>query len=377
MNIIQITPTVANPRFTFDRSIELSKYINVTWLLGWTVIDDTSLSRYVRTSHKIHKLGKSRTKGTKVLGLWNEFIFVLLCIKHIKNSRDALIIVHSHHLAFLYPILCPRCNYVLQLYTTSVSPSAFKRSFHDAWRRIVIFPYDKVLIGTAKMIDMMKISKKKCFQTRWGMHPVSITDKSFENNINLLYIGSLNGRRIHDTIQGLHLFLRKNPNAIVRYSIIGKGSYETVDVLKQTISDCKLENVVKMYGYLPDTEIRDFFDCHNIGISFVPITQYYDDVVATKTVEYLVSGLAVIATDTRENRKMISDANGVLIDDTPQAFAEGMERIIGRFSSFASKEIRESSNEWLLENNVKNLIVPLYRRFASEFNENINKGKTK
>jgi len=49
---------------------------------------------------------------------------------------------------------------------------------------------------------------------------------------------------------------------------------------------------------------------------------YYDCQPATKTFEYILSGMVCIATSTYENKKLINNINGVLCNDIQKALQE-------------------------------------------------------
>lgn len=369
MKLTIIKPVMTEPRFHFDRSLELAKYMEVTWICGWMLQPHYRFEDYMAESHNILVFGKKPLKG-KLKGLWREFSFVLRTIKALRTSNSDLVLVHSSRLAFLYPFLSPRKNYILMLFTTSVSPSKLRNLFWDSWEKLVMFPYKQFLIGTPEMQGLFGLENKSCYVIPWGMKPLTLKNRSFEV-LKLLYIGVLSGRRIHETIEGLKLFMDKHPEVQLKYSIIGRGKEEYVELLTQAIKDFQLGDVVTYHGYLPDDEIITFFEESNVGVSYVPITPYYTDVIVTKTVEYLLSGMAVIATDTNKNREDINDSNGVLVDDNALSFAQGLEKLYERLSSYDSATIRASAKKWNLEDNVRDSIVPLFQKIANRNEDNV------
>jgi glycosyltransferase involved in cell wall biosynthesis len=102
-------------------------------------------------------------------------------------------------------------------------------------------------------------------------------------------------------------------------------------------------------------------------VSYVPITEYFHFQPVTKTYEYLMAGLPVIATSTFENQKIIDEKNGILIEDNAFAFSAALSKIINLMDTYNSSFIRERMTEhkWekivlqlekhlLLENRSKN-----------------------
>lgn len=365
MKLLQTTSTISNYRFTMERGIELSKHIDVEWIVGWFKDSNFNYEPFNLENHKISILGYPKKLQYKLKGVCANLFYSFKVGKILRNNKSEAVMVHSSMFAFLYPIIAPRNNYILVLYTTSVSTSKLKNWFWDSWERLVMLPYKRYFVGTSEMIELFKINKKKkTYVTRWGMKSLSSLPKVF-TSIKLLYIGVLGpSRRIEDTLRGLRLFLNRNPDMIISYDVIGRAKPEEMQEFKNAIMEYKLENIVTYHGYLPDEDIVKFFDECNVGVSYVPITPYYTDVIVTKTAEYMLSGLATIATNTNKNREMISEINGVLINDTAESFAQGLEEIHRKLSTFDSQKIRKSAKEWDLAYNIEHDIIPLLKKIA-------------
>jgi hypothetical protein len=88
------------------------------------------------------------------------------------------------------------------------------------------------------------------------------------------------------------------------------------------------------------------------------MTTYYDTQPPTKTFEYLLSGMAVIATATSENRRIINSTNGVLISDDATGFANGLEKLFKRRHEFSSDEIRKPLMQHTWDNIVNFRLKP-------------------
>jgi glycosyltransferase involved in cell wall biosynthesis len=191
-----------------------------------------------------------------------------------------------------------------------------------------------------------------------GADVISSNFKSFDE-LRLLYVGTLNGRRIEDSIKGLAIFINNNSSIPIKYVIIGDGT--ELNSIKKLISDLQLSNIVKMYGRVPHFKLKPFFDIANVGVSYIPITEYYQHQPPTKTFEYILSGMPCIATRTYENTKLITEENGVLCDDTPESFALAMEVILKNKAQYRSDNIRDSLKEFNWENIVRNRLVPIFQ----------------
>src|SRR5690606_1611564 len=123
-------------------------------------------------------------------------------------------------------------------------------------------------------------------------------------------VGSLNKRRIEDTIIGFRKFYSEyHEKTKIVYDIIGFGKNEK-DILN-LIKEEKMEDVIGFHGRKHYYQLYEFFDKANIGVCYIPITDFFDVQPPTKLFEYALSGLFTIATKTKENEKFINPKNGV------------------------------------------------------------------
>ena len=139
------------------------------------------------------------------------------------------------------------------------------------------------------------------------------------------------------------------------YTIIGDGDHGELERLKVLVNKLKLGSKVKLMGRVPFNLFRPYFDTHNIEISFVPIIPCFDC-------------QPVIATATFENQIVINENNGVLIDDTIEAFASGVEELHKKQGQYKSKTIREAAQiyHWrLIVSNLEEYLLNVYNSKAS------------
>ena len=154
----------------------------------------------------------------------------------------------------------------------------------------------------------------------------------------------------------MYQFLAKKfPQIRIAYTIIGWGSLNVVEKLKFTIKNTQLHKIIHFEGKKNYGELPYYFKIANIGIAYVPTVDYYQNQPVTKLFEYMLSGMPVIATNTNENKLILNSTNGVLCDDTPEAFAQALEKIVA--NKYDSDEIRNSMMKYhwkhLVENNLK------------------------
>lgn len=228
--------------------------------------------------------------------------------------------------------------------------------------------YDKKLIKTTRLFehvsiisegirDKMKIEKSKTSILPLGADQISNLNKDF-SKLKLLYVGTLSGRRIEDTIEGFNIFHRKFPLMDITFDIVGSGFNNEFEKLQNLIQKLDLTSNIKMHGFIPNNDLLPFFDSCNIGISYIPLTDYYNFQPPTKTYEYILSGLFTIATSTYCNQELINDTNGLLIHDNPESFAKALD-FIHKSKEINSTNIRETLTEYTWEKIVNNTLIPI------------------
>ena len=179
------------------------------------------------------------------------------------------------------------------------------------------------------------------------------------NQIKLLYVGTLYNRNIIETVKGINLFVKKYPDVPITYDIIGSGFENEIEELNDYIKNNNLSTICRAHGRIPYTELKPFFDKCNIGVSYIPITDYYQYQPPTKTYEYALSGMAVIATKTISNESVVNEKNGILINDNPEAFMSALEKLLIKKREFNSRVIIESVEDYRWEKIVEKYFVPI------------------
>ena len=233
-----------------------------------------------------------------------------------------------------------RNSAVLDIRTAAVSGGFLSRWFFDGLMRLEAGTFRYVTIISASLAARLKMSR--CHILPLGAQPLSHEDKEF-SPARLLYVGTLHGRRIEDTVRGLRLFLDTNePVSGCHYTNVGAGYGNEVDFLRELVEQLELGEHVTVVGQVPHSELPRYFQSANIGVSYIPTTEFYDSQPPTKTFEYLMSGMAVVATRTLENKRIVDHRNGVLIEATAESFADGLRSLIANRSRFDSSIIRAS-----------------------------------
>jgi len=362
--IVFVKPVITQPRYLFDRTIELSNYFDIEWIIGWK-LNENDIYPESQNNHKINFLGKGNPRR-KFKGAFDQLIFTFKTAIKMKKMNADLIIISSDRMSIFYPILCDKNKLVMITHTPDVNPYKLKRAFWDFYYRIGFTGYERFLIQTELWIPAFGLQKKKTYIVRWGTNPISVKPKKFDR-IRMLYLGTLTGRDIHKTIYGLKEYLETNPEVEVeRYDIIGTGWKNYVTLIENAINETGLSNIVKLHGYLSDKEIIPYFDEANIGIAYAPIVDYYKNNISSKLYEYLLSGIPTIAGSTPDKKRAINEINGVLIEDNEHSFAQGLHLMAKRFANYSSEDIRKTMEKESIQYQIKHNIVPTFNKIIDE-----------
>ena len=155
------------------------------------------------------------------------------------------------------------------------------------------------------------------------------------------------------------MFKRLYPEIPLSYTLIGFGRSIDIHKIESEIEYAHFPgDEVRYIGRLHHSELADYFMHSNVGVSFIPLVKYFDCQPPTKTFEYICSGLVCIATATSENRKIINESNGILINDDPVSFSEGLKMIWDNRDNYDTNKIRDEAAEHHWTNIVNRILRP-------------------
>jgi len=240
-----------------------------------------------------------------------------------------------------------------------------KRSLLNNLLRYECRKYDFITINSEILGKYLGFVDGEVVELPLGAEPVDMFSRTF-NRLHLLYVGSLSKRNIETTVAGLKQYMdRCGGDNVKKYDIVGSGSPEEELAIRKTISESRLDKIVEMHGYVPRENMSVFLKSANVGVSFVPITPYYDRQPVTKTFEFLLAGLPLIATKTTQNKRFIDDSNGILINDTAESFAQGLMEMKSKFYTFDSMTIQKSSQHHSWQNVILSKYIPYIEKIAN------------
>lgn len=247
---------------------------------------------------------------------------------------------------------------VVDIRTGSIHPNAFVRRWEDRLMRWECRLFRNISVVSQGLADRLHLPSERVHILPLGAERLTLPARRFDR-FDLLYVGTLDGRRIEDTVIGFGRFLRDYGDRMaLTYTIVGGSHNGQLERLTRMVRQHGLDGVVHLPGYTHQTRLRDMFERCNIGVSYVPINDIYDRQPVTKTFEYLLAGMPVIATATTEHRKVVNRLNGVLIQDTPEDFYQGLKQLYDRRQEFDSEAIRHCCPEASWDRIVHRNLIP-------------------
>ena len=336
--------------------------------------------KYLRNLHKVTYLCWEYSKPKQTMDdidivyvsragnlLVRNLRYILAALSYLRCHCVDVCFIKYFRGCSLLRIFYPWKKFVFDIRTGYIKQNILSGAVYNFFLRLESIVFSHITIISMSLAKKLRLGKKISILPL-GSIQLSDNIKKFDN-IKLLYVGTLSNRKIEKTIHGFSLFLQKQKKAFsVTYTIIGDGDHDELRELKALVNKLNLKSQVKLLGRIPFDQLTPYFDTHNIGISFVPIEPCFDVQPATKTFDYLLAGMPVIATATTENKIVINKNNGVLIDDTIEDFATGIEKAYKNHGQFKSQTIRQAAQiyHWrLIVDNLEEYLLNIYNSTSS------------
>lgn len=295
----------------------------------------------------VHYIPVHRNKHKRYL------VYVTTINKLIKEINFDILFLVDCQASLLIRLCNLRRKAILDIRTGDTHLKKRRMSFFNLKILVSSLFFEHITVISDNLRQFLNLSKNKCHYLPLGAELLDLPEKSFDT-LTLFYIGTLSDRNIYQTIEGLSLYINYHSSKImIHYHIVGFGSSEDEKTLLDSIKNNQLSNFVTFHGRKNHDEIIGLFEDSNVGIVYIPITQGYTFQPATKLYEYLLAGMPVIATRTIENEASLGSNDGILIMDTPESFAMGLEEFEKRKSSFNSKKLKQKFDKYTWVNIVE------------------------
>lgn len=274
-----------------------------------------------------------------------------------RKDYDVVFIRHFIGCCIL-KFLQPTKKYILDIRTGSVSQNSLKRWWDDFLMRAESRFFRHVSVISKSLAVKLKLAEHKIHVLPLGAEPIDVPIKQF-GSLNLLYVGTFSGRHIEDTVKGFAKFYLEYKDSVeVTYDIVGDGHNGELDELRQLVRQRGVSSVVRLPGYIHQSKLKNYYQKCNVGVSYVPINDIYNCQPPTKAYEYILAGMPVVATETKENTIVINRNNGVLVKDTAESFYEGLKNIVANKEQYRSSIIKQDALQYSWNRIVNNNFIP-------------------
>jgi len=305
-------------------------------------------------------------------GHWSGPVTRALYVNNIvKSFKPDIVHVFFHRGCVLYPILTTGkaiwlCDIRTPLLRTGLTGKAIRIS-----NRIEVGPYRSVLAHNIESARTMIGNNIDIGLLSPGIDLNAIPDcqrdtkqSSADATFRLLYIGSLDKRRqLLPMLEAVKLLLTK---ISISLDIYGEGDDE-YNLIKWTKIN-QLDKKIHFNGIVKREHLYKLMCQYDIGLGYVG-PEIYQYAPALKVLEYLASGLPVVATDTPGNRLFVrTGINGILTEHSANAFADGIFQIFQQITNSGfNKTIRASVEQFDWQRIITNRLLPEYSNLLKDY----------
>lgn len=300
----------------------------------------------IKTNH-VNRQGNILIRNLRMLIAFN---------KAIKSEKYAVVFCTYFRFISILKILNPHTKFIFDVRTFSVDKRLFQR-----WSYNFLLKLERRFFKNVTVISegiARQLSPKACYILPLGADCISLSYQK-KNALNILYVGTLQNRDIIKCVIGFNNYIQKYSNSDAHFTIIGDSNGNELNDIKAYIQQENLERRVSCLGRIRHSELKKYFDVANIGVSFVPLKPYFEYQPPTKTFEYLLSGIPVIATKTSANKQIVyDDPECILINDTVEDFEMALNLMSKNIESIDYEKIVSRYLEHTWANIVFNILKP-------------------
>jgi glycosyltransferase involved in cell wall biosynthesis len=183
--------------------------------------------------------------------------------------------------------------------------------------------------------------------------------------IVFVHAGVLEAARGTDVpVRALAIAARRDPR--IWLLMPGKGAQH--GALRELAAGLGVSDRVWLPGYVPYTSIPRVFGAADAGLSYLPDVRYYEGQPPMKVIEYLGSGLPVLASDVSSHRLLVRHGwNGLLSSPDPGSYARLLIEFAGdpELRRRLAAAARQSVEHLTYDRIAAERLVPIYRRLMS------------
>ncbi|RYY15998.1 MAG: glycosyltransferase [Chitinophagaceae bacterium] len=319
------------------------------------LVDTVKYCEHLRGTYNITYLGwdygkpKLELEGVAVKyvsrsgSLFRRNVNLLKALNHeVETGKYDIVFLHYTRGVSIVRLLHPKQRMIFDVRTLSVDPNRLKRKTYNTVLKVEggLFRNRSVIsegVGT-------QIGFKNYHLLPLGADPILTAPVAGQTDrLRLLYVGTLLNRDVIKCVQGLKHYIEMTGDSNVELTIVGDSSgNERQDILDYVDRHPSLAGKVTCPGRVPHQQLGRYFLNADIGVSFIPMTRWYNFQPPTKTFEYLLSGIPVIATKTYENVNLLKfEHMSALIEDNSADFSRGISELKIKLPHLNAQALKE------------------------------------
>lgn len=224
----------------------------------------------------------------------------------------------------------------------------------------------KFKIDDNKMLVVSNHEEKSFIDNFTKNTAQKIIDK---DSFSITYIGGFGPHRGLDTaIKSMAAIVESIPNAML--FLIGKGSKDVENQLKEIVKENKVENHVKIVGYRPFKEVSSIMSSSSINIIPHNADEHTNNTIPHKLFQIMLSNSMLLVSSCKPLKRIVEkyDAGLVFEAGNPQDFSDKVIEVFTNFDEIAYKKenaltaVMEKGENWDTES-LK--LIQLYDKLES------------
>jgi hypothetical protein len=276
-------------------------------------------------------------------------------MKIVRHAHKDIVVVPYFKGCSLFAMICREAT--VDIRTVSVNRSLVIRVLENLLISVESMFFTSGFVIAEDVKEELRLPTSFVVSPQGAEQPEVSVNKSWER-LRLLYVGALHNRNLHEFVEGLGCYVAQQAAALIDdFVIIGHGPEADKDRLLDAIRAAGLP-MVRFIGEIRHPELQEYLDAANVGVSYVPVTTYFNLQPVTKTSEYRLNGMAVLATATRGNARIVGERDGVIHKDNPWDVSAAIGVLVQRRASFDSVAIRSRAQSESWSEIVKNVVEP-------------------
>ncbi len=191
-----------------------------------------------------------------------------------------------------------------------------------------------------------------------------------EPTIVFIYSGTINPiRRVDDILLSFQK-MKCNKSSLLIIAGDDKDDPGTLSRLKKLASQIGIGEKVIFTGFVDFNHLVNLYLASDIGLCFIPQTNFFDLQPPTKLFEYMAAGLVPIATNTSADKAIITDnINGFLCNDTVEDLSLTMSKVCIEFEEESKRIVSNALssvqiNSW--DHIIDKYLYPYYECILKE-----------